>query len=275
MGGWIVNGDLKGLEPRVMADRTECRALLELFRDPKKAGQVYQLLGRDILGREIHKPKPAASGKTCAVCGKPLDGCKDYPLAKEIILATNYNAVAYTLQTRLAAQGIEQDEPQCREHIRRYFAICPEIKDYIWDQRRKVARDQCITCLTGFVNNLPNEGPDGDGFKRVWNQAVNVEIQHTASMIGALWMNFVQRILRKEGLTARDVFARHTVLLGPVHDSVTHDARTKAIAQKVDRAYHSALDIIQGRPMEVLIGRRLIVPLDVDTAIAENWGATK
>ena len=264
MSGWITHADCKGLEPRVLADRTNCKVLLEIFRDPNRAEHIYEILGEQILGRKVIK-YDASGAKT-----------KDYDLAKEIILATNYNAAWRTLQARLANQGIEQSDENCKGFIQSYLGrLAPEVKDYIWSQRRLVVRDQQITCLTGFVNYLPNEGTEGEGFKHTWNQAVNVEIQHTASMIAILWMNLIQRMLRKEGLTHRDVHAVDTVLLGPVHDSVTHDVRTKWIATRMLEIYKEALTWAEGAPMVALIGRRLIVPLDVDVAMAADWEACK
>ena len=254
--GVIVQADMKGLEPRILADRTDCRALLEIFNDPKQAAYVYQILGRDILKRDIDKKKNP----------------RDYAFAKKGLLATSYNAQPFTLQRQLFVEmQIEATEEECAAFIQGLLIKCPEMKDYIWEQRRRVARDQEIACLTGFIRHLPNGGIDAEGFKHVWNEAVNVEIQHTASMIAKLWSNYVQRGIRECGLGMRDVFARKTVYLGPVHDSVSHDCRTSAIAKRVLDIYSLALSTIQGTPMVALIGRNLRCPLDIETTSGPTW----
>lgn len=255
--GVIVQADMKGLEPRILADRTNCRALLEIFNDPKQAGQVYQILGRDILKRGIDKVKNP----------------RDYMFAKKGILATSYNAQPFTLQRQLFIElQIEATEDECADFIQGLLRKCPEMKEYIWEQRRRVARDQEIACITGFVRHLSNDGIEAPGFKHVWNEAVNVEIQHTASMIAKLWSNYVQRGIRECGLGARDVFARKVVYLGPVHDSVSHDCRTQAIAKQVLDICALALSTIQAAPMVALIGRKLRCPLDIETTSGPTWG---
>ena len=265
--GWITQGDLKGLEPRYMADRTGCQLLLDIFNDPKRAGQVYEIIGGMVLRRKVAK-LDASGAKS-----------KDYAVAKEIVLATNYNAMRWTLQARIfGAIGLQLTEEECQDFIDRYFKLVPEVKAYIWDMRRLLVRDQKIECSTGWVRHLENTGP-GDyrgtlaekgqakDFKHAWNQAVNVDIQHSASMIAKLWSNFIQRALREEGLT------RECPYLGPVHDSVNHDAQTKNLAKLLTReVYPEALATIQGRPMEALIGRRLRCPLDLETVMGKTWG---
>lgn len=255
--GVITQADLKGLEPRILADRTQCRALLDIFNDPKQAGHVYQILGRDILKRNIDKVKSP----------------RDYMFAKKGILATSYNAMPGTLKRQLFIE-LQIDAPyaECADFITALLRKCPEMKDYIWEQRRRVAKDQEVACLTGFVRHLPNDGVDSDNFKHVWNEAVNVEIQHTASMIAKMWTNYVQRGLGELGLLARDVYARKCSYLGPVHDSASHDCRSAAIARRVLSVYRVALDTIQGDPMVALIGRKLRCPLDIETTEGPTWG---
>ena len=254
--GLIVQADMKGLEPRILADRTNCRALLDIFNDPERAANVYQILGRDILKRDIDKQKNP----------------RDYNFAKKGILATSYNAQPHTLRRQLFVE-LQIDAPleECEAFIAGLLRKCPEMKDYIWEQRRKVARDQEIRCETGFVRHLPNDGVNGENFKHVWNEAVNVEIQHTASMIAKLWTNYVQRGLREIGLGLREVFARKVSYLGPVHDSASHDCRNSAIAKRVLSIYQLALDTIQGAPMVALIGRGLRCPLDIETTSGPTW----
>ena len=255
--GVIVQADMKGLEPRILADRTNCRALLEIFNDPKRAPYVYQILGRDILKRDIDKQKNP----------------RDYAFVKAGILATSYNAQPFTLRRQLfIVLQMEVAEEECATFIQGLLRKCPEMKDYIWEQRRRVARDREITCLTGFVRHLPNGGVEADGFKHVWNEAVNVEIQHTASMIAKLWSNYVQRGIRECGLGARDTYACKVVYLGPVHDSVSHDCRNQTIAKRVLDIYALALSTIQAAPMVALIGRKLRCPLDIETTSGPTWG---
>lgn len=255
--GWLTHADCSGLEPRIIADRTNCKFLMNIFHNPETSRKVYLIAGEPILQRKIVK------------------GTVDYDITKKVILSVNYNAVAYTLVNQLKLIGIHIPKEQGQTYINRYFQTCPELKTYIWDQRRRVAVDQEVTCLTGYVNELPNEGPDSKGFKHVWNQAVNLEIQHLASVIAILWLNYVQRLARLEGFTKREVRALHQVALGPVHDSLTHDNRTREIAERMAQIYVEALDIIQGEPMVRLIGRRLRVPLEVDVKIIESWDQSK
>lgn len=255
--GWITHADCSGLEPRIIADRTDCQFLLKIFRNPETSRKVYIIAGKPIIGRDIVK------------------GTQDYDIAKKTILATNYNAVARTLQGGLKQIGIYVDQEKCQTFIDRYFRVAPELKTYIYDQRHRVARDKRIVCLTGYVNDLPNDGIESKGFKHVWNQAVNLEIQHVASVIAFLWLNHVQRIMRKEGLTVRHVRALRTAFLGPVHDSLTHDVKEHNAAKRIVEIYQEALTEIQGEPMVRLIGRPLKVPLEVDTKIVESWDQAK
>jgi uracil-DNA glycosylase family 4 len=272
-GGRITHADLKGLEPRIMAHVTGCQLLLEIFQDKQRAGKIYEILGEEILGRKISKADKEGR-KTI-----------DYRLAKEVILATNYNAIAYTLCQRVFDQiGLVISELEAKRWIDRYLAMAPELKNYMWDQRRLVLRDQAVTCQTGFVRHLPNEGAgdyrgtpqqkaQASAFKHAWNQAVNVDIQHTASMIGKLWSLYIQALLDRDGLLERtlDNRAADVVYLGPVHDSVSHDARTVTIAKKVIEVYPKALSLIQGDPIQTLIGETLQVPLDCDVDMGLSW----
>ncbi len=255
--GYITHADCSGLEPRIIADRTDCKFLKSIFLNPATSRKIYIIAGEPILQCKIVK------------------GTVEYDTAKETILATNYNAMARTLQGRLKLRGIFVTQEQCETYIERYFRKAPELKDYIYEQKYLVARDQKITCLTGYVNELPNDGPDSKGFKHEWNRAVNIEIQHLASVIAFLWLNHVQRIMRKEGLTARHVRALRTVFMGPVHDSLTHDVKERNVAERILKIYEEALVEVQGEPMVRLIGRPLTVPLEVDTKLVESWDQAK
>jgi len=272
-GGRITHADLKGLEPRIMAHVTACRLLLDIFRDKQRAGKIYEILGEEILGRKIVKADK--------------DGRKtvDYRLAKEVILATNYNAIAYTLCQRVFDEiGLVISEADAKKWIDRYLTMAPELKAYMWAQRRLVLQEGGVECRTGFLRHLPTEGigdyrgtpqqkAQASAFKHAWNQGVNVDIQHTASMIGKLWSLYIQAFLERNGLLERtlDNRAADVVYLGPVHDSVSHDARTVTIAKKVVAVYPEALAVIQGAPIKALIGETLQVPLDCDVDMGLSW----
>ena len=256
-GGWIAHADMSGLEPRIIADRTNCKYLMDIFKPPTTSRKVYLIAGRDIIGREIKKPS------------------RDYDLAKEVILATNYNAMVWTLLNALLLRGIEVSYDEGEEFVERYFDKAPELREYINEQGKLVERDKRIRCMTGYVREYPHEGREEYGFKHVWNQAVNLEIQHVASVIAAIWMNLIQRRIRWERLSTRDLRPHHTALMGPVHDSVTHDARTREIAERLLVLYQDALVEVQEEVMVKLIGRKLRVPLEQDSKIVSSWDQAK
>lgn len=239
-----------------MADRAECRFLLDIFNDPARAGKVYEIFAKELFGRIVDKKKNP----------------DDYFVAKQTFLATDYNAQWFTLQQNIFKKlGVVYSEEKCREAIERAMRIMPEVKDYIWEQRRRIIRDQEIACETGWVRHLPNDGPDADGFKHAWNQGVNVEIQHVASMLAKLWANLINRELRRRNLLLFDVAKTKVTYLGPVHDSVSHDCRNKRIAELVVREYREQLVILQGEPTKALIGRKLRCPLAADIHVGPNW----
>ncbi len=242
-GGLIQQSDGSQLEPRVMAHKAKCKRMLELFNDEKHRS-IYLLVGQDLFGKVLDKQVDAEL----------------YLFVKTVVLATNYGASLWTLMRNAKEDGISIDEDTMKRAFTKYQKKYHEIFDFIDKTKRRVIKDQQITCMTGFVRHLPNGGSNSKGFWHIANEAVNVDIQHTASWLALMWTNIVEEIIADEKIKVE--------LLTQVHDSNVHDVPNVKEGKKLQAASEWA---IQNLPVSALIGEDLAAPLRCDTGSGPNW----
>lgn len=142
---------------------------------------------------------------------------------------------------------------EAKAYIEHYLSSYPAVDQYLEEVKQKAAEQGYVTTMFGRRRYIPELSSSNKMIRSFGERvAMNSPIQGTAADIIKKAMIAVHRRLKQEGLDAR--------LILQVHDELLLEAREDC-AEK-------ALELLRWE-MEHAV--ELSVPLDVSTAVGENW----
>jgi DNA polymerase I-like protein with 3'-5' exonuclease and polymerase domains len=265
--GLILNADYKSLEVLLISWLSGEEKLFEYFN----TGSGYLGVVKELFNMEVER------------------GSEMYRLAKSLVLGMDYNMgknkladdLWYRANVRLAKRFVKHRE-EAGKLRDLYFSKFPKLKQYTQDRRDEILSSGQVTSLTGRVRRLPcPEGKFTDGFKRLWNQAVNFPVQSLASDVtGAAMVELEQGLAREHGLTVLGYYRmlldqpaphmrqRMSVLFNEVHDSLVVDVDP----DRRDRDVELVVETMREAKLLRQLCPEFTLPLQVETTLAPEWG---
>ena len=173
----------------------------------------------------------------------------------------NAKAVNFGIVYGISSFGLSQDlsitKKEAAEYIEKYFETYPSIKSFLDKTVADAKANGFVTTLFGRVRPIP-EIASSNFMQRAFGErvAMNSPIQGTAADIMKIAMIKVDKRLESEGLKSRVVLQVHDELLIETH--VDEVEEVKIILQE-----------------EMTTAADLLVPLEIDINVGENWYSAK
>ena len=173
----------------------------------------------------------------------------------------NAKAVNFGIVYGISSFGLSQDlsitRKEAAQYIEKYFETYPSIKGFLDKTVEDAKKEGFVKTLYGRIRPIP-ELSSSNFMQRSFGErvAMNSPIQGTAADIMKIAMIKVDERLIREQLKSRIVLQVHDELLIEAHqDEVAH-------VEEILRA-------------EMMGAAKLLVPLEVDINVGDNWYATK
>jgi DNA polymerase-1 len=227
-GNVLVAIDYSQIEMRVAAHLAQCRSMIELFKE----------------GRDIHNETAAA------VFGPNFTSAHRYA-SKTLGFGVLYGLTAHGLNTQMQTEGqSDWTEDRCREFIREYFALRPEVE--VWQEAtRNFAKENgYVKDIFGRMRWTPEVQSPINRIKSAGErQAVNMPVQSTAQGIIKLAMAKLWKTIPESSW----LLQIHDELLWTLEES------------EVDDFIQSTVDVMES----VIL---LSVPIKAESKVGLNWG---
>ena len=227
-GNVLVAIDYSQIEMRVAAHLAQCRSMIELFKE----------------GRDIHNETAAA------VFGPNFTSAHRYA-SKTLGFGVLYGLTAHGLNTQMQTEGqSDWTEDRCREFIREYFALRPEVG--VWQEAtRNFAKENgYVKDIFGRMRWTPEVQSPINRIKSAGErQAVNMPVQSTAQGIIKLAMAKLWKTIPESSW----LLQIHDELLWTLEES------------EVDDFIQSTVDVMES----VIL---LSVPIKAESKVGLNWG---
>lgn len=211
---------------------------------------LAHLSGDPVLIDAFRHNKDIHASTASEVFGVPIEAVT--PLQRR-----NAKAVNFGIVYGISAYGLSQDlaisRKEAAEYIERYFATYPKIKEFL-DRQVETARTAgVVETMYHRLRPVP-EIQSSNFMQRSFGEriAMNSPIQGTAADIIKLAMNRVRERLLRERLESRLILQIHDELLIETKPEET-DLVIRIVHEEMEQA------------------AELLVPLDIDVHVADNW----
>lgn len=176
---------------------------------------------------------------------------------RRIAKAINFG-ILYGMGPQRLAESSGVTMPEAREFIDRYFAVNPELADYIEAMKEKLSKDGYVETLFGRRRFFPNYHLLNQREKAAAErQAINMPMQGTQADLIKLAMTQIDERLRRDYGEGEEA----PRLIIQVHDELIFEVPA-ALASKV-------APVIR----ELMVGvRKFDVPIAVNLSAGERWG---
>lgn len=174
------------------------------------------------------------------------------PLQRRSAKAVNFGIV-YGISAYGLSQDLNISRKDAAEYIERYFATYPNIKAFLEHQVEAAKKQGYVETMFHRIRPVP-EIQSSNFMQRNFGEriAMNSPIQGTAADIIKIAMNQVRERLKKEKLESR--------LILQIHDELLIETKNEEVTIVTE---------ILKEEMEHAV--QLLVPLDVDVHVADNW----
>ena len=228
-GNKLISADYSQIELRILAHISDDKNMIKAFQK----------------GEDIHTATAAKINNI------PLDkvSYEQRRAAKEINFGISYGMGPVSLAQRTGMSRVE-----AKEFINRYFSFYPNVKKYIDNMKRSVARQGYVQTLFGRKRYLPDIHSGLPQLRAAAERmAINMPVQGTSADIIKIAMIEIQRELSKVSKNAKTLLQVHDELVFEVPDKEIKKV-VKFIKEKMEKVF------------------KLKVPLVIDIEIGDNWG---
>ncbi len=215
----------------------ELRVLAHIAKDP-------DLIETFVNGEDIHTRTAAE------VLGIPIESVTKEQ--RSSAKAVNFGII-YGISSFGLAKNTDLSKKEAERYITKYLARYPKVQEYM-DNIVKEAREKgYVTTLLGRRRYLP-EINSSNFIRRNLSErmALNTPIQGTAADIIKIAMLNIDKLIRKNNINAEMLLQVHDELVFEVRKDLVDDLKTKV------------KKIMEG-------GFSLLVPIEVDMNLGENW----
>ena len=227
-GNTLIDADYSQIELRLLAHFSDCKALIQAYRDGE---DVHAATAARVFGVPLNEVTKSMRGRAKTINFGIIYGMGKFGLAKDL--------------------GCSQNEAQ--DFIDKYFALHPEVKDYMNENVRLAKENGFVTTILGRKRYIPEIKSSNKNIRSFGERAaMNMPLQgSSADIIKIAMLRVAKRI-------ETDCFNSKLVL--QVHDELVLDAPL----EEADRAAKMLKE-----EMEQAI--QLNVPLIAEVSTGKSW----
>ncbi len=188
-GDVLVDADYSQIELRLLAHFSECKVLVEAYRENE---DIHAATASHIFARPLGEVTPAMRRR-----------------AKTINFGIIYGMSAFGLSKDLGCSSTE-----AQEYITKYFATHPEVKEYMDENVRKAKENGYVTTILGRKRFIPEIYSPNYNMRAFGERAaMNMPLQGSAADIIKIAMLHVYDRLQREGMKTKMVLQVHDELI--------------------------------------------------------------
>ncbi len=227
-GNILIDADYSQIELRLLAHFSECKALLQAYQE---GADIHSATAARVFGVPLNEVTKSMRSRAKTINFGIIYGMGKYGLAKDL--------------------GCSQNEAQ--EFIDKYFALHPEVKEYMEENVHLAQENGYVTTILGRRRYIPEIKSSNKNVRSFGERAaMNMPLQGSSADIIKIAMLRVAKRIEEEGLKAK--------LVLQVHDELVLDAPI----EEEERAKH-----MLKKEMESAIS--LKVPLIAEVSTGRSW----
>ena len=228
----FLSSDYSQIELRVLAHIASCQSMIDTFNVD---GDIHTKVASDINGVNIKDVTKEMRSK-----------------AKSVIFGIVYGMSSYGLM-----ENIHTSKKEAEYFIEKYYAMYPEVKEYMNSQIKNAYEMGYVTTLFNRKRVIDEIKSSNYMIRQMGERmAINTPIQGTAADIMKLAMINIDKEFEKENIQSK--------MLLQVHDELIFDVKE----DELDKVKN----IVASQMQNVI---KLNVPLKVSADIGKNWYDTK
>ena len=225
-GNILIDADYSQIELRLLAHFSECKALLEAYRNGL---DIHAATAAKLFGVSLSEVTPELRRRAKTINFGIIYGMSAFGLAKDL--------------------GCSNDEAQ--RYINAYFAAHPEVKVYMEENVRRAKEDGYVTTLLGrrrYIAELKSSNFNQRAFGE--RAAMNMPLQGSAADIIKIAMLRVAKRLEREHMASKLVLQVHDELIldAPASEA---DAAVSLLKEEMEAAAELRVPLIA----EVSVGK--------------------
>ena len=225
-GNILIDADYSQIELRLLAHFSECKALLEAYRNGL---DIHAATAAKLFGVSLSEVTPELRRRAKTINFGIIYGMSAFGLAKDL--------------------GCSNDEAQ--RYINAYFAAHPEVKVYMEENVRRAKEDGYVTTLLGrrrYIVELKSSNFNQRAFGE--RAAMNMPLQGSAADIIKIAMLRVAKRLEREHMASKLVLQVHDELIldAPASEA---DAAVSLLKEEMEAAAELRVPLIA----EVSVGK--------------------